>query len=163
VIPELPELNSGFPSCYPKFPNKIRVSGISGSGIPGSGFGLRVFCPALGWSTVAGDRAAASTPSAGQTPVISCSGEVESARGSTAEALAGFIGAGAGRGHERGLVRRGARGVGRWACSGAFRARRTRGDVLLPMFNSSLRSQTCESWQKSGAGLLLAPRVVSCM
>jgi hypothetical protein len=47
VIPELPELNSGFASCYPKFPNKIRVSGISGSGIPGSGFGLRVFCPAL--------------------------------------------------------------------------------------------------------------------
>jgi hypothetical protein len=41
--------NSGFASCYPKFPNKIRVSGIpgSGSGIPGSGFGLRVFCPAL--------------------------------------------------------------------------------------------------------------------
>jgi hypothetical protein len=49
VIPELPELNSGFASCYPKFPNKIRVSGISGSGsgIPGSGFGLRVFCPVL--------------------------------------------------------------------------------------------------------------------
>jgi hypothetical protein len=49
VIPELPEVNSGFANCYPKFPNKIRVSGISGSGsgIPGSGFGLRVFCPAL--------------------------------------------------------------------------------------------------------------------
>jgi hypothetical protein len=47
VIPELPEINSGFASCYPKFPNKIRVSGISGSGIPGSGIGLRVFCPAL--------------------------------------------------------------------------------------------------------------------
>jgi hypothetical protein len=47
VIPELPELNSGFASCYPKFPNKIWVSGISGSDIPGSGFGLRVFCPAL--------------------------------------------------------------------------------------------------------------------
>jgi hypothetical protein len=49
VIPELPEIISGFASCYPKFPNKIRVSGISGSGsgIPGSGFGLRVFCPAL--------------------------------------------------------------------------------------------------------------------
>jgi hypothetical protein len=42
VIPELPEIISGFASCYPKFPNKIRVSGISGSG-----FGLRVFCPAL--------------------------------------------------------------------------------------------------------------------
>jgi hypothetical protein len=49
VIPELPRIISGFASCYPKFPNKIRVSGISGSGsgIPGSGFGLRVFCPAL--------------------------------------------------------------------------------------------------------------------
>jgi hypothetical protein len=47
VIPELPEIISGFASCYPKFPNKIRVSGISGSGsgIPGSGFGLRVFLP----------------------------------------------------------------------------------------------------------------------
>jgi hypothetical protein len=91
------------------------------------------------------------------------SGEVESTQGSTAEALAGFIGAGVGRRHGRGLVRRRARGVGRWACSGAFRARRTRGSVLLPMFNSSPRSQTCESWQKSGAGLLLAPRAVSCM
>jgi hypothetical protein len=117
----------------------------------------------VGRSTVAGDRAAAGMPSAGQAPTISCSGEVESARGSTAEALAGFIGAGASRGHGRGLARRGARGVGRWACSGAFRARRTRGGVLLPMFNSSPGSQTCESWQKSGAGLLLAPRVVSCM
>jgi hypothetical protein len=49
VIPELPEIISGFASCYPKFPNKIWVSGISGSGsgISGSGFGLRVFCPAL--------------------------------------------------------------------------------------------------------------------
>jgi hypothetical protein len=49
MIPELPELNSGFASCYPKFPNKIRVSGISGSGLDilGSGFGLRVFCPVL--------------------------------------------------------------------------------------------------------------------
>jgi hypothetical protein len=49
VIPKLPELNLGFASCYPKFLNKIRVSGISGSGsgIPGSGFGLWFFCPAL--------------------------------------------------------------------------------------------------------------------
>jgi hypothetical protein len=35
-------INLGFASCYPKIPNKIRVSGISGSG-----FGLRVFCLAL--------------------------------------------------------------------------------------------------------------------
>jgi hypothetical protein len=97
------------------------------------------------------------------TSAISCSDEVESARGHTAKALAGFISTGAGRGHERGLARREACGVGHWACSGAFRARRTRGGVLLPMFKSLPRSQTCESWQKSSAGLLLAPRAVSCM
>jgi hypothetical protein len=114
---------------------------------------------------VVGDRAATGMPCAGQTLVISCSGEVESARGRTVEASAGFIGtgAGAGRGHGRGLARHGACGVGRWACSGVSRARRTRGGVLLPMFKSLPRSQTCESWQKSSAGLLLAPRVVSCM
>jgi hypothetical protein len=81
----------------------------------------------------------------------------------TTEALASFIGAGVGRGHGRGLARREACGIGRWACSGVFRARRTRGGVLLPMFKSSPRSQTCESWLKSGAGLLQAPRAVSCM
>jgi hypothetical protein len=90
---------------------------------------------------VAGARAAAGTPCAGQTPAISCSGEVESARGHTSVALAGFIGAGAGRGHGRGLARHGACGFGRWACSGAFRARRTHGGVLLPIFKSLLRSQ----------------------
>jgi hypothetical protein len=112
---------------------------------------------------VARDRAAAGTPSAGETPVISGSGEVESARESTVEASVGFIDAGAGRRHGRSLARRGVHGVGRWACSGVFRARRTHESVLLPLFNSSPRSQTCESWQKSGAGLLLAPRAVSCM
>jgi hypothetical protein len=116
-----------------------------------------------GRSTVAGDRVAAGTPFAGQTPVISGSGEVESMRGSTVETSVGFIGAGASRRHGHSLARRGAREVGRWACSGAFRARRTRGSVLLPLFNSSPRSQACESWQKYGAGLLLAPRAVSCM
>jgi hypothetical protein len=65
--------------------------------------------------------------------------------------------------HGLGLALRGARGVGRWACSGGFRARGTRGGVLLPLFKSLLRLQTCESWQKSGADLFLAPRVVSCM
>jgi hypothetical protein len=116
-----------------------------------------------GRSTVAGDRVAVGTPFVGQTPVISGSGEVESTRGSTVEASVGFIGTGASRRHGRGSAQRGARGVGRWACSGALRARRTRGSVLLPLFNSSPRSQACESWQKSGSGLLLAPRVVSCM
>jgi hypothetical protein len=43
-----------------------------------------------------GARAAAGTLCAGQTPVILRSGEVESERGHTVEALAGFIGAGAG-------------------------------------------------------------------
>jgi hypothetical protein len=65
-----------------------------------------------GQSTVAGDRAAAGTPSAGQTPVISGSGEVESAWGSTVEASVGFIGAGAGRRHRRGAGRAGS-GAGR--------------------------------------------------
>jgi hypothetical protein len=128
---------------------------LRGSGAAGKGF--------VGRFTMARDRVAAGTLSAGQTPVISGSGEVERTRGSTVEASVGFIGAGASRRHERGSARRGARGVGRWACSGALRARRTRGSVLLPLFNSSPRSQACESWQKSGASLLLAPRVVSCM
>jgi hypothetical protein len=116
-----------------------------------------------GRSTVAGDRATAGTPSAGQMPVISGSGEIESTWRSTVEVPGGFIGEGVSGGHGHGLARCGARGVGRWACSGAIRARRTRGSVLLPLFNSLPRSQACESWQKSGAGLLLAPRVVSCM
>jgi hypothetical protein len=49
------------------------------------------------------------------------------------------------------------------ACSVVRRARRTRGGVLLPMFKSLLRSHTCESWQKSGADLFLAPMAISCM
>jgi hypothetical protein len=40
MIPELPEINSGFASCYSKFPIKIRVSGISDSDIPVSGYGV---------------------------------------------------------------------------------------------------------------------------
>jgi hypothetical protein len=119
----------------------------------------------LGWPVYgggcSGGRWQPGTPCAEQTPAISCSDEVESARGHTDEALASFIGAG--KGHGRGFAQRGARGVGRWACSDAFRARRTHGGVLLPMFNSLPRSQTCESWQKSGAGLFLAPMAISCM
>jgi hypothetical protein len=45
---------------------------------------------------VVGARAAAGTLCAGQTPVILRSGKVESERGRTVEALAGFIGAGMG-------------------------------------------------------------------
>jgi hypothetical protein len=126
-------------------------------GLDGAGNG------SVGRPTVAGSRVAAGMPCARQTPAISCSREVESARGRTAEALAGFIGTGAGRGHGRGLARRGAHGVRRWACSGEFRARRTRGGVLLPLFKGLLRSQTCVSWQKFGTDLFLAPMAISCM
>jgi hypothetical protein len=126
-------------------------------GSDGAGKGL------IGRSMAVGARAAAGTPCAGQTLAISCSGEVESARGRTAEALAGFIGTGTSRGHGRGSARHGARGFERWACSGEFRARRTRGGVLLPLFKSLMRSQTCESWQKSDADLFLAPMAISCM
>jgi hypothetical protein len=47
---------------------------------------------------VVGSRAAAGTLCAGQTPVILRSSEVESERGRTVEASAGFIGAGVGSG-----------------------------------------------------------------
>jgi hypothetical protein len=49
-----------------------------GSGVAGKG--------SAGRSTVAGDRVAADTRSAGQTPVVSGSGEVERARRSTVDA-----------------------------------------------------------------------------
>jgi hypothetical protein len=49
-----------------------------GSGVAGKGF--------AGRSTVAGDRVAAGTRSAGQTPVVSGSGEVERARRSIVDA-----------------------------------------------------------------------------
>jgi hypothetical protein len=48
-----------------------------GSGVAGKGSTDR--------STVAGDRVAAGTPFAGQTPVVSGSGEVKHARGSTVD------------------------------------------------------------------------------
>jgi hypothetical protein len=70
----------------------------------------------VGQSTVVGSRAAAGTLCAGQTPVILRSGEVESERGRTVEASAGFISAGAGSG--TGLAWRGAGRAG----SGAGRA-----------------------------------------
>jgi hypothetical protein len=67
----------------------------------------------VGRSMVAGDRAAAGTSCAGQTLVISCSGEVESARGRTTEASAGFIGAGGDTGVARCGARRAGSGAGR--------------------------------------------------
>jgi hypothetical protein len=87
-------------------------------------------------STVAGDRVAVGTLSAGQTPAISGSGEVERARRSTFDALGGFIGAGNGAGSA--LARRGGRA---WACSGELRARRTRGSLLLLVFFPLLSGQ----------------------
>jgi hypothetical protein len=70
---------------------------------------------------------------------------------------------GHGQWHGLGLAWRGARRVGRRACSGEVRARRTCGGVFMPLFKRLLRSQTCESWQKSCADLFLAPRAISCL
>jgi hypothetical protein len=113
-------------------------------------------------STVAGARVAAGTPCTGQTSVVSVSGEVERARRSTVEVPGGFIGAGTGNDVDWALAQRGAREVGRGRAL-ARRTRRTRGGVHLPVFKSLLRSQTCESWQKSDADLFLAPMAISCM
>jgi hypothetical protein len=76
-----------------------------GSGVAGKG--------SAGRSMVEGDRVAAGTLFAGQTPVISGSGEVKRARRSTVDAYGGFIGAGAGNGAGSALARRGARGGAR--------------------------------------------------
>jgi hypothetical protein len=90
-----------------------------------------------------GARAAAGMLCAGQTPVILCSGEVESERGRTVEALAGFIGTSAGRGtglarrgqgHGFGSARRGACGAERQGMLWRARTRRTRGCLFLPVF-----------------------------
>jgi hypothetical protein len=80
-----------------------------------------------------------------RSPVILRSGEVESERGRTVEASVGFIGAGTGMG--TGLAWRGTASAGSSAeaCSGASRAHRTRGCVILPKFLRLLSTQTCES------------------
>jgi hypothetical protein len=60
------------------------------------------------------------------------------------------------------------RGAGR-AGSGAGRALARSERVehvevfFCPCSTARRDRKTCESWQKSGAGLLLAPRAVSCM
>jgi hypothetical protein len=90
---------------------------------------------------VVGDRVDAGTPFAGQTPVISGSGEVERARRSTVDVYGGFIGAGTGNGAGSALARRGARGGARRACSSELRARRTRGSLLLFVFYPQLSGQ----------------------
>jgi hypothetical protein len=125
-------------------------SHFQGSGVAGKG--------SVGWSTVAVDRVAAGTPLQGNAggflaPVRS------SVRGG--RRLRGLYRRGREQGTQARLsTARGTRGRAR-ACSGTLRARRTRGSVLLPVFNSSPRSLACESWQKSGACLFLAPRAIS--
>jgi hypothetical protein len=116
---------------------------------------------------VVGSRVAAGTPCAEQSPVNWRSGEVECERGRTVEALAGFIGAGAGGGAGGGAssARRGAvrAGSGDEACSGDARARRTRGGLFLPLFKRLQRSQACESCHESCTDLFLAPMAISYM
>jgi hypothetical protein len=106
---------------------------------------------------------AAGTPCVEQSPVNWRSGEVESERGRTVEASAGFIGAGVGGG--TGLAWRGAvhAGSSAGACSGDARARRTRGRCFLPLFKRLQRSQACESCHESCANLFLAPKAISYM
>jgi hypothetical protein len=106
---------------------------LRGSDVAGKG--------SAGWSTVAGDRVAAGTPFAGQTLVISGSGEVERARRSTVDVYGGFIGAGLGNGADSALARHGAHGGARRACSGELRVRRTRGSLLLFVFYPLLSGQ----------------------
>jgi hypothetical protein len=93
-----------------------------GSGVAGKG--------SAGRSTVAGDRVAAGMPFAGQTPVISGSGEVESTRGSTVEASVGSYRRGreqetrarlgAARGRALGVLWRAQSASNRWKCSSAL-------------------------------------------
>jgi hypothetical protein len=103
---------------------------------------------------VVGSRAAAGTPCAERSPVNLRSGKIESERGRTVEASVGFIGAGAGVG--TGLAWLGAARAGPRArlCSGAARARRTRGCVILPKFLRLLSTQTCESCHMAYARFL---------
>jgi hypothetical protein len=64
---------------------------------------------------------------------------LEGARKSAVDAWAGFIGAGVGHGVGWPFgATRGMRGRAR-ACSGELRARRTRGGLLLPVFNGLFR------------------------
>jgi hypothetical protein len=77
-------------------------------------------------------------PCAGQMPAIMRSGEVESERGRTVEALAGFIGAGAGTGGGTGSTCHGAvrAGLSAGACSGAPERVKHVGVCFCPCSNS---------------------------
>jgi hypothetical protein len=95
---------------------------------------------------VLGARAAAGTLCAGQTPAILRSGEVESERGRTVEALAGFIGAGAGSG--TGLAWRGVGRVG----SGAGRALARSGRIEHAEVCFCPCSNTCLDHKRANLG-----------
>jgi hypothetical protein len=90
----------------------LRSSGeaIQGVGLDGGG---------LEWPVHGGRAwAAAGTPCAGRTSENSCSGGVESERGSMVGASSSFIGAGAGKGAGSGVARRERAGSSAGACSG---------------------------------------------
>ena len=90
-----------------------------------------------GWSgrsTVAGARAAASTPCLERSPVNFRSGGVESERGCTVKDGVSFIGADAGVGAGSSRCGAACGGPSAGACSGVSRARRTRGHFFLPEF-----------------------------
>jgi hypothetical protein len=116
----------------------------------------RVLLAGLRWQGLGGPRARRARD---KRAVVSGSGEVERAQGEYGRRLRGLYR----RRREQGTRARlsAARGAQGRACSGVLRVRQTRGSFLLPVFNSSPRSLACESWQKSGAGLLLAPRASS--
>jgi hypothetical protein len=106
---------------------------------------------------------AVGTPCAEQSPVSWRSGEVESERGHTVEASAGFISASSGGG--TGSAWRGAvcTGSSTGACYGNARARRTHGRLFLPLFKRLQRSQACKSCHESCVDLFLAPMAISYM
>jgi hypothetical protein len=112
-----------------------------------------------GWSTVAGDRAAAGTPCMGQTPVVSGSGEVERVRRSTVEVPGGFIGMGAGNGAGSALERRGAHGgVHRGVLWRAQSASNTWLFASAPVLPSAERSKRMNLALRPVRDLFPAPR-----
>jgi hypothetical protein len=125
----IPCLGSFTAACTVYYKGQMRLGEALLAGLRWWGFG---------WPRA---RRLQGTPFAGQTPVISSSGEVERARRSTVDVSGGFIGAGAGNGAGSALARRRARGGARRACSGELRARRTRGSLLLFVFYPLLSGQ----------------------
>jgi hypothetical protein len=104
---------------------------------------------------------AAGTPCAEQSSVNWRSGDVESERGRTVEALASFIGTGGGTSLAWHSAVRARLSAG--ACSSDARARRTRGRLFVPLFKRLQRSQACESCHETCVDLFLAPMAISYM